>query len=126
MIKSTENLNKKIITGCESLTGKALTIDHDTRTYHIGNRVIPFSSCVIKDGSIYYLTPICQVLINMGFKGVADVTPNTVICTSFDNCNRNIKTVGLVTINDRVYIKITLNSEFPIYEGYESLRNEVY
>lgn len=126
MIKSTENLTKKIITGCESLTGKALTIDRDTRTYHIGNRVIPFSSCVIKEGSIYYLTPICKVLVDMGFKGVTDVTSNTVICTSFDNCNRNIKTVGLVTINDRVFIKITLNSEFPIYEGYESLRSIVY
>ena len=86
--------------------------------HHIGDRVIPFSSCVIKEGRIYYLTPIYQVLVNMG-----DFTSNTVICTSFD---RNIKTVGLVTINDRVFIKITLNSEFPIYEGYESLRSEVY
>lgn len=77
----------------------ALTIDHDARTYHIGD---------------------------MGFKGVADFTSNTVICTNFDNCNRNIKTVGLVTIDDRVFIKITLNSEFPMYEGYESLRSEVY
>lgn len=61
---NTENLNRKIVSGC-----KALTIDHDARTYHIGDRVIPFSSCVIK---------------------------------------------------------ITLNSEFPMYEGYESLRSEVY
>nr|DAF14414.1 MAG TPA: hypothetical protein [Crassvirales sp.] len=103
---NTENLNRKIVSGCESLAGKALTIDHDARTYHIGDRVIPFSSCVIK--------------------GVADFTSNTIICTSFDNCNRNIKTVGLVTIDDRVFIKITLNSEFPMYEGYESLRSEVY
>ena len=62
----------------------------------------------------------------MGFKGITDFTSNTVTCTSFDNCNRNIKTVGLVTIDDRVFIKITLNSEFPMYEGYESLRSEVY
>ena len=54
---NTENLNKKIVSGCESLAGKALTIDHDARTYHIGDRVIPFSSCVIKEGKIYYLTP---------------------------------------------------------------------
>ena len=44
---STEILNKKIIVGCESLAGKALTIDHDAKTYHIGDRVIPFSSCII-------------------------------------------------------------------------------
>ena len=117
---NTENLNKKIVSGCESLAGKALTIDHKARTYHIGDRVIPFSSCVIKEGNIYYLTPMCKVLVNMDF------TSNTVTCTSFDNCNRNIKTVGLVTIDDRVFIKITLNSEFPMYEGYESLRNVVY
>ena len=123
---NTENLTKKIITGCESLAGKALTIDRDTRTYHIGDRVIPFSSCVIKEGSIYYLTPICKVLVDMGFKGVIDFTSNTVICTSFDNCNRNITTVGLITLDVRVFIKITLNSEFPIYEGYESLRSIVY
>ena len=123
---NTENLTKKIVTGCESLTGKALTIDRDTRTYHIGDRVIPFSSCVIKEGNIYYLTSMCKVLIDMGFKGVTDFTSNTVICTSFDNCNRNIKTVELVTIDDKVFIKITLNSEFPMYEGYESLRNVVY
>ena len=123
---NTENLTKKIVTGCESLAGKALTIDHDTKTYHIGDRVIPFSSCVIKEGRICYLTPICKVLVDMGFKGVTDFTSNTVTCTSFDNCNRNIKTVELVTINDRVFIKITLNSEFPIYEGYESLKSIVY
>ena len=123
---NTEILNKKIIVGCESLAGKALTIDHDARTYHIGDRVIPFSSCVIKEGRIYYLTPICKVLVDMGFKGVTDFTSNTVTCTSFDNCNRNIKTVGLVTIDNKVFIKITLNSEFPLYEGYESLRSEVY
>lgn len=69
---NTGNLNKKIISGCESLAGKALTIDHDARTYHIGDRVIPFSSCVIKEGKIYYLTPMCKVLADMGFKGVAD------------------------------------------------------
>lgn len=120
---NTENLNKKIVSGCESLAGKALTIDHDARTYHIGDRVIPFSSCVIKEGKIYYLTPICKVLIDMGFKGVTDFTSNTVTCTSFDNCNRN---VGLVTIDGRFFIKVTLNSEFPMYEGYESLRSEVY
>lgn len=118
---NTENLNKKIVSG---LAGKTLTIDHDARTYHIGDRVIPFSSCVIKEGKIYYLTPMCKVLVDMGFKGVTDFTSNTVICISFDN--RNIKTVGLVTIDDRVFIKITLNSEFPMYEGYESLRSEVY
>ena len=73
------------------------------------------------------LTSMCKVLVDMGFKGVADFTSTQVIiCTSFDNCNRNIKTVGLVTIDDRVFIKITLNSEFPMYEGYESLRSEVY
>lgn len=49
---NTEKLNKKIVSGCESLAGKALTIDHDARTYHIGDRVIPFSSCVIKEGKI--------------------------------------------------------------------------
>ena len=123
---NTENLNKKIVSGCESLAGKALTIDHDTRTYHIGDRVIPFYSCVIKEGKIYYLTPIYKILDNMGFKGVIDVTPNTVTCTSFNNYNRNIRTVGLVTLDDKVFIKITLNSEFPLYEGYESLRSEVY
>lgn len=48
---NTKKLNKKIV------SGKALTIDHDARTYHIGDRVIPFSSCVIKEGKIYYLTP---------------------------------------------------------------------
>ena len=105
---NTEKLNKKIVSGCESLAGKALTIDHDARTYHIGDRVIPFSSCVIKEGKIYYLTPMCKVLVDMGFKGVTDFTSNTVTCTSFDNCNRN---VGLVTIDDRVFIKITLNSD---------------
>ena len=110
-----------MISGCESLEGKALTIDHKTRTYHIGDRVIPFSSCIIKEGRIYYLTPMCQVLVNMGFKGVSNVTSNTVICTGYDNCNRNIKAVELVTIEDKVRIKITLNSEFPLYEGYESL-----
>jgi hypothetical protein len=120
---STKSLNKKIISGCESLAGKTLTIDHDARTYHIGDRVIP--SCVIKEGKIYYLTPICKVLVDMGFRGVTDFTSNTVTCTSFDNCNRNIKTVGLVTIDNKVFIKITLNSEFPLYEGYESLRSEV-
>ena len=65
---NTEKLNKKIVSGCESLAGKALTIDHDARTYHIGDRVIPFSSCVIKEGKIYYLTPMC--IVDMGFKGV--------------------------------------------------------
>ena len=123
---NTEILNKKIIVGCESLAGKALTIDHDAKTYHIGDRVIPFSSCVIKEGKIYYLTPICKILDNMGFKGVVDVTPNTVICTGYNNYNRNIKDVELVAFDERVFIKITLNSEFPIYEGYESLRSEVY
>ena len=102
---NTENLNKKIVSGCESLAGKTLTIDHDARTYHIDDRVIPFSSCVIKEGKIYYLTPIYKILDNMGFRGVTDVTPNTVICTSFDNCNRNIKTVGLVAFDERVFIK---------------------
>ena len=109
---NTEILNKKIVSGCESLAGKALTIDPDARTYHIGDRVIPFSSCVIKEGKIYYLTPISKVLTNMGFTGVVDITPNTVICTSFNNYNRNIRTVGLVTIDNKVFIKITLNSEF--------------
>lgn len=123
---STEVLNKKIVSGCESLAGKALTIDHDARTYHIGNRVIPFSSCVIKEGKIYYLTPICKILDNMGFKGVIDVTPNTVICTGYNNYNRNIRAVELVAFDERVFIKITLNSEFPLYEGYESLKSEVY
>ena len=123
---STEVLNKKIVSGCESLAGKALTIDHDARTYHIGDRVIPFSSCVIKEGKIYYLTPICKILDNMGFKGVIDVTPNTVICTGYNNYNRNIRAVELVAFDERVFIKITLNSEFPLYEGYESLRSEVY
>ena len=123
---STEVLNKKIVSGCESLAGKALTIDHDARTYHIGDRVIPFSSCVIKEGKIYYLTPICKILDNMGFKGVVDVTPNTVICTGYNNYNRNIKDVELVAFDERVFIKITLNSEFPLYEGYESLKSEVY
>lgn len=64
---NTKNLNKKIVSGCESLADKALTIDHDARTYHIGDRVIPFSSCVIKEGKIYYLTPMCKVLVDMGF-----------------------------------------------------------
>ena len=123
---NTEILNKKIISGCESLAGKALTIDSDARTYHIGDRVIPFSSCIIKEGKIYYLTPIYKILDNMDFKGVIDVTPNTVTCTSFNNGNRNIKAVGLITLDDKVFIKITLNSEFPLYEGYESLRSEVY
>lgn len=123
---STEVLNKKIVSGCESLAGKALTIDHDARTYHIGDRVIPFSSCVIKEGKIYYLAPICKVLDNMGFKGVIDVTPNTVICTGYNNYNRNIRAVELVAFDDRVFIKVTLNSEFPLYEGYESLKSEVY
>ena len=123
---STEALNKKIVSGCESLAGKALTIDHDARTYHIGDRVIPFSSCIIKEGKIYYLKSISKVLTNMGFTGVVDITPNTVICTSYNNSNRNIKAVGLITIDDKVFIKITLNSEFPLYEGYESLRSEVY
>ena len=123
---NTENLNKKIVSGCESLAGKALTIDHKARTYHIGDRVFPFFSCVIKEGNIYYLTPICKVLVYIVFKVVTDFTSNIVTCTSFDNCNRNIKTVGLVTIDDRVFIMITLNSEFPMYEGYESLRSEVY
>lgn len=123
---NTKNLNKKIVSGCESLAGKALTIDHKTQTYHIDDRVIPFSSCVIKEGKIYYLTPMCKVLVDMGFRGVTDFTSNTVTCTSFDNCNRNIKTVGLVTIDGKVFIKITLNSEFPIYEGYESLKSVVY
>ena len=45
---NTEILNKKIIVGCESLAGKAITIEHDTRTYHIGDRVIRFSSCIIQ------------------------------------------------------------------------------
>ena len=123
---STEVLNKKIVSGCESLAGKALTIDHDARTYHIGDRIIPFSSCVIKEGKIYYLTPICKILDNMGFKGVIDVTPNTVICTGYNNYNRNIKDVELIAFDERVFIKITLNSEFPLYEGYESLKSEVY
>ena len=123
---NTEILNKKIVSGCESLAGKALTIDHDARTYHIGDRVIPFYSCVIKEGKIYYLTPICKILDNMGFKGVVDVTPNTVICTGYNNYNRNIKDVELVAFDERVFIKITLNSEFPLYEGYESLKSEVH
>lgn len=123
---STEILNKKIIVGCESLVGKALTIDHDAKTYHIGDRIIPFSSCIIKEGRIYYLKSISEVLTNMGFTGVVDVTPNTVICTSYNNSNRNIKAVGLVALDDNIFIKITLNSEFPLYEGYESLRSEVY
>ena len=123
---STEMLNKKIIVGCESLAGKALTIDHDAKTYHIGDRVIPFSSCIIKEGRIYYLKSISEVLTNMGFTGVVDVTPNTVICTSYNNSNRNIKAVVLIALDDNIFIKITLNSEFPLYEGYESLRSEVY
>ena len=110
-----------MISGCESLEGKALTIDRKAEVYYIGNKEIPFSSCVIKDGRIYYLTPMTKVLANMGFVGVVDVTPNTVTCTGYDNCNRNIKAVELVTIEDKVRIKITLNSEFPFYEGYESL-----
>lgn len=123
---NTEILNKKIIVGCESLAGKALTIDHDAKTYHIGDRVIPFSSCIIKEGRIYYLKSISKVLTNMGFTGVVDVTPNTVICTGYNNGNRNIKTVGLVTLDGNIFIKIILNSEFPLYEGYESLKSEVY
>lgn len=123
---NTEILNKKIIVGCESLAGKALTIDSDAKTYHIGDRVIPFSSCIIKEGRIYYLKSISKVLTNMGFTGVVDITPNTVICTSYNNDNRNIKAVGLITLDDKIFIKITLNSEFPLYEGYESLRSEVY
>ena len=123
---NTEVLNKKIISGCESLAGKALTIDHNDKTYHIGDKVIPFSSCIIKEGKIYYLTPICKILDNMGFKGVVDITPNTVICTGYNNYNRNIKDVELVAFDERVFIKITLNSEFPLYEGYESLKSEVY
>ena len=123
---STEVLNKKIVSGCESLAGKALTIDYDAKTYHIGDRVIPFSSCIIKEGRIYYLKSISKVLTNMGFTGVVDVTPNTVTCTSFNNYNRNIRTVGLVTLDGNIFIKIILNSEFPLYEGYESLRSEVY
>ena len=123
---NTEILNKKIVSGCESLAGKALTIDHDAKTYHIGDRVIPFSSCIIKEGKIYYLKSISKVLTNMGFTGVVDITPNTVICTSYNNSNRNIKAVGLVTLDDKVFIKVILNSEFPLYEGYESLRSEVY
>lgn len=123
---NTEILNKKIIVGCESLAGKALTIDSDAKTYHIGDRVIPFSSCIIKEGRIYYLKSISKVLTNMGFTGVVDITPNTVICTSYNNGNRNIKAVGLITLDDKIFIKITLNSEFPIYEDYESLRSEVY
>lgn len=123
---NTEILNKKIIVGCESLAGKALTIDSDAKTYHIGDRVIPYSSCIIKEGRIYYLKSISKVLTNMGFTGVVDITPNTVICTSYNNGNRNIKAVGLITLNDKIFIKITLNSEFPLYEGYESLRSEVY
>lgn len=67
-----------------------------------------------------------KVLANMGFVGVVDVTPNTVTCTGYDNCNRNIKAVGLVIYDDKVFIKITLNSEFPLYEGYESLKSAVY
>lgn len=123
---NTEILNRKIIVGCESLAGKALIIDHDSKTYHIGDRVIPFSSCIIKEGRIYYLKSISKVLTNMGFTGVVDITPNTVICTSYNNGNRNIKAVGLITLDDKIFIKITLNSEFPLYEGYESLRSEVY
>lgn len=123
---NTEILNKKIIVGCESLAGKALTVDHDAKTYHIGDRVIPFSSCIIKEGRIYYLKSISKVLTNMGFTGVVDITPNTVICTSYNNGNRNIKAVGLITLGDKIFIKITLNSEFPLYEGYESLRSEIY
>ena len=114
-------LNKKMISGCESLEGKTLTIDHENKAYYIGNRAIPFSSCIIKDGRIYYLTPMSQVLDNMGFIGVREVTSNTVICTGYDNCNRNIKSVGLVAYGEKVFIKITLNSEFPLYENYESL-----
>lgn len=123
---NTEILNKKMISGCESLEGKALTIDHKAKTYHIGDRVIPFSSCIIKDGRIYYFTPMSQVLDSMGFKGVVDVTPNTVICTGYNNYNRNIKDVELIAVDERIFIKITLNSEFPLYEGYESLKSEVY
>lgn len=106
-----------MISGCESLEGKTLTIDYED----IGNRAIPFSSCIIKDGRIYYLTQMSQVLDNMGFIGVREVTSNTVICTGYDNCNRNIKSVGLVAYGEKVFIKITLNSEFPLYENYESL-----
>lgn len=123
---STEILNKKFIVGCESLAGKALTIDHDAKTYHIDDRVIPFSSCIIKEGRIYYLKSISKALTNMGFTGVVDITPNTVICTSYNNSNHNIKAVGLVALDGNIFIKITLNSEFPLYEGYESLRSEVY
>lgn len=115
-----------MISGCESLEGKTLTIDYGDKAYYIGNRAIPFSSCIIKDGRIYYLTQMSQVLDNMGFIGVREVTSNTVICTGYDNCNRNIKSVGLVAYGEKVFIKITLNSEFPMYEGYESLRSEVY
>lgn len=110
-----------MISGCESLEGKALTIDYEDKAYYIGNRAIPFSSCIIKEGRIYYLTPMSQVLDNMGFIGVKDVTSNTVICTGYDNCNRNVKSVELVAYGEKVFIKITLNSEFPLYEGYESL-----
>lgn len=119
-------INKKMISGCESLEGKALTIDRKAEAYYIGNREIPFSSCVIKEGRIYYLTPMSKVLDNMGFVGVIDVTPNTVICTGYNNHNRNIKAVELIAFDEKVFIKITLNSEFPLYEGYESLRSMVY
>lgn len=52
-----------MISGCESLKGKTLTIDYEDKAYYIGDRVIPFSSCIIKDGRIYYLTPMSQVLL---------------------------------------------------------------
>jgi len=119
-------MKRLVITGCESLEGKALTIDRKAELYYIGDRTIPFSTCVVKEGRIYYFTPLSTILNNMGFKGVEDVTSNTVICTGYDNQNRNIKDVELVTIKDKVRIKITLKSEFPLYNGYESLSSSVY
>lgn len=115
-------MNRSVIVKCESLTSKALTIDIEARKYYIGENGIPFSSCIIKNGYIYYLKPLSQILKEMGFKGVEDVTSNTVICAGYDTSNRNIKDVELISIKDKIRIKITLNSNFPFFDNYESLK----
>lgn len=113
--------DKLVIVGCENLEGKVLTTSKTS--YFIGEREVPFYSCIIKNGYMFYLKHIREILNDMGFKGVVKVFANTVICNGYDNTNRNIKDVGLVSIDGKVLIKITLKSEFPFYEGFSRLKN---
>lgn len=112
-------MSENVIMGCESLQNKALTVSKES--YFIGDREIPFNSVIVKNGYIYYLKPLEAVLDNMGFKNAQLISPNTVVCSGYDNNNHNIKSVELIVTEESPKIRVTLKSEFPLYKSYEEI-----